>query len=167
MSRAVIVVRTDADRLKIISWAKQLQRGDRVEFKRAKRTLPQNARMWAMLTEVSEQAEHMGRKYTPEQWKCLFMHALGQEMEFLPALDGRTFIPIGHRSSDLSIEEMGNLIELLFVYGAEHGIVYKDYGQFGDWPDADGIFKEGESRSLSEGVGKMRDLRRKAGIEEA
>ena len=49
-----------------------------------------------MLT-AAEQATHMGRRYTPDQWKVLFMHACGCEVQFIPALDGSTFIPWGNR----------------------------------------------------------------------
>ena len=45
---------------------------------------------------------------------------------FLPALDLKTFVPIGHRSSDLSKSEMTELIELIFQWGAEHGVTFHD-----------------------------------------
>jgi hypothetical protein len=98
----------------------------RVDFKAPKRTLPQNSRLWAMLTDIAQQATHMGRKYTPDQWKVLFMHACGREVQFLPSLDGSTFIPWGQSSSDLSKEEMAQLIEFMFAWGAEHGIVFQE-----------------------------------------
>ena len=82
--------------------------------------------MWAMLTDVSKQATHMCRRYTPDEWKVLFLHALGKEMTFLPALDGTTFVPYGQHSSDLGKSEMTALIELIFAWGAEHGITFHD-----------------------------------------
>ncbi len=126
MSRAVIVLNTQADRARAAKWAMTAPLGTRVEWKEVKRSLPQNDRMWAMLTDVAKQAEHAGRKYSPDEWKVLFMHALGQEMTFLPALDMKTFVPIGHRSSDLSKSEMTALIELIFSWGAEHGVTFHD-----------------------------------------
>lgn len=98
----------------------------RVEFKGAKRTLPQNDRMWAMLTDVAAQKTHAGRRYTPDQWKVLFMHACGREVQFIPALDGSTFIPWGQSSSDLSKQEMTDLIECIAAWGAENGVVFHD-----------------------------------------
>lgn len=79
-----------------------------------------------MLTDVSTQIEHAGRRYSPDEWKVLFMHALGQEVKFLPGLDGKTFVPMGYRSSDLSVAEMTDLIEFMFAWGAEHGVVFMD-----------------------------------------
>jgi hypothetical protein len=126
MGRALVVIRGDADRRRVAEWAARAYGGTRVEFKASKRTLPQNDRMWAMLTDIAIQKEHNGRRYSPEDWKCLFMHALGQEMRFLPSLDGKTFVPLGHRSSDLGKEEMSELIELMLAWGTENGVTFHD-----------------------------------------
>ena len=126
MSRALVIINTAADRQRVASWARQAPYGTRVEFKATKRSLEQNARMWAMLTDVATQKEHAGRRYTPDQWKVIFMHACGREVQFLPALDGSTFIPWGQSSSDLSKGEMTDLIEFIFKWGAENGVVFHD-----------------------------------------
>lgn len=126
MSRALVVLNTAADRQKVASWAQKAPWGTRIEFKATKRTLDQNSRMWAMLTDVATQTEHAGRRYTPDQWKILFMHACGREVQFLPSLDGSTFIPWGQSSSDLSKEEMTALIEFIFAWGAEHGVTFHE-----------------------------------------
>lgn len=96
----------------------------RVEFKSTKRSLPQNSLFWAMLTDVAAHKEHNGRKYTPDQWKLLFLCAIGREMQFIPSLDNKTFIPWGNSSSDLSKEEMTALIEFIAAWGAENGVVF-------------------------------------------
>ncbi len=132
MSRALIVLNSPADRQRAAHWVATAPIGTRVEFKATKRTLDQNSRMWAMLTDVATQATHMGKKYTPDQWKVLFMAACGNEVQFLPSLDGSTFIPWGQRSSDLSKQEMTDLIEFIFAWGAEHGVTFHE-------PDAPAI----------------------------
>jgi hypothetical protein len=126
LSRALIVITTQADRRKAAAWVHKTPPGTRIEFKASKRTLPQNDRMWAMLTDVATQADHNGRRYTPDQWKCLFMHACGRDIQFLPSLDGSTFIPWGNRSSDLSKEEMSELIEFIFAWGSEHNVTFHE-----------------------------------------
>jgi hypothetical protein len=128
MGRALVVIKHEADRNLICRWAQspELPVGTRVEFKKPKRSLPQNDRMWAMLTDIAQQKEHCGRKYTPDQWKVLFMHACGREVQFLPALDNKTFVPWGQSSSDLSIAEMTDLIEFMLVWGFENGVVFRD-----------------------------------------
>lgn len=129
MSRALVVLSTEADRNKIATWARKAPWGTRIEFKAPKRTLDQNSRMWAMLTDVAQQAKHLGNHYTPDEWKILFMHACGREVRFLPGLDGKTFVPWGQSSSDLSKEEMSELIEFIFMWGAEHGITFHEPSQ--------------------------------------
>ena len=126
MSRALIQVSSDIDRNRAARWAMQAPPGTRIEFKEPKRSLPQNDRMWAMLTDVATQKEHAGRKYTPDQWKVLFMHACGREVQFVPALDNSTFIPWGQSSSDLTKAEMTDLIEFIFAWGAENGVTFQD-----------------------------------------
>jgi hypothetical protein len=124
MSRAVITLSSRADRERAASWAMRMKAGTRLEFKEAKRSTEQNSRMWAMLTDVATQKEHAGRKYTPDQWKILFMHACGREVQFIPSLDNATFIPWGQSSSDLSKAEMTELIEFIHAWGAEHGVAF-------------------------------------------
>lgn len=126
MGRALIILNTEADRAKVSDWTRKAPWGTRIEFKASKRTLDQNSRMWAMLTDVAQQAKHIERRYTPDQWKILFMHACGREVQFLPSLDGTTFIPWGQSSSDLSKQEMSDLMEFMTAWGVEHGVVFHD-----------------------------------------
>lgn len=126
MSRHLIIMRNVAERQRALHYVGKAPYGTRIEFKAAKRTLPQNDRMWAMLTDIAAQKEHCGRKYTPDTWKCLFMQACGREMQFIPSLDGTSFMPLGHRSSDLSKDEMSSLIDFMFAWGAENNIVFHD-----------------------------------------
>lgn len=126
MARALLTMRELADREKAARWVMAAPVGTRIEFKRPKRTLPQNDRMWAMLTDIAEQKEHAGRRYSPDQWKVLFMHACGREVQFIPALDNGTFIPWGQSSSDLSKQEMTDLIEFMLAWGAENGVHFHD-----------------------------------------
>jgi len=91
-----------------------------------RRTREQNNMMWALLTEISNQIEHCGRRYTPDQWKVLLMHANGQEVKFLPALDGKTFVPYGGRSSHMTVNQMSELIEFIRWWGNHNGVQFAD-----------------------------------------
>lgn len=126
MSRHLIAINSTADRERVARYAAVAPFGTRVEFKASKRTLPQNDRMWAMLTDIAKQKDHCGRKYTPDLWKCIFMHALGQEVQFIPSLDEKSFIPLGYHSSDLSKAEMSGLIEFMMAWGTQNGVQFHD-----------------------------------------
>lgn len=126
MSRRLLILANANVRARAIDWVRGAPDNSRVEFKEPKRTLDQSAKMWVMLTDVSEQVTHCGRQYDPESWKVLFLHALGREVSFLPSLDEKTFIPIGQSSSDLSVAEMRDLIELIYSFGAERSVVFQE-----------------------------------------
>jgi hypothetical protein len=123
MGRALLVLETPADRGKAVHWITKAPVGTRVEFKASKRSLPQNDLMWALLTDFSQQFAHNGKKYDPSEWKCIFLHAFGREISFLPSLDGRTFLPIEMSSSDLSKQEMTDFIEFILKEAAERGVI--------------------------------------------
>lgn len=139
MSRALIVINSAADRDRCIAWANKAPWGTRVEWKAAKRTLDQNSLFWAILTDVASQIEHAGNKYSTEEWKLLFMHAWGREVRFLPGLDQKSVVPVGQSSSDLSKDEMTELIEFIFAWGAEHGVVFHNESASGGGPGEDAV----------------------------
>jgi len=95
--------------------------GSIVEVKPPRRTIPQNDRLWAMLTQISA-AKPEGRTLTPDVWKAIFMHSLDHEQRFEMALDGRGFVPLGFRSSKLSKAQMSDLMTFIEEYAARHRI---------------------------------------------
>lgn len=124
MSRALLTLRTVADRDRACRWVRQAPIGSRVEFKSPRRTLPQNDRMWAMLTDIARQVEWYGQKLTPDDWKDVFTASL-RRAHVVPGLDGG-FVPLGMHTSDMSKEEMSALIELIYAFGAERGVIFGD-----------------------------------------
>ena len=123
--RAQIVLNSRADREKAIRWVQQLPPGTRLDFKGPQRSLEQNDRMWAMLTDIATQKTLNGRKWSTDQWKVIFLTALGRETQFIPDLDGK-FIPYGQSSSSLSKSEMSDLIDFMSAWGAENDVVWSD-----------------------------------------
>lgn len=96
-----------------------------VTIKEATRNLDQNARMWAMLSDVSR-AKPEGRHWTPETWKAAFMHSLGHQVQFCEGLDGSGPFPLGFRSSRLTVRQMADLITVISEYGDRHGVRWTD-----------------------------------------
>ena len=96
-----------------------------VKISEAKRSDDQNAKMWAMLSDISR-AKPEDRKHTPEVWKCLFMNALGHETAFEMGLDSRPF-PIGFQSSRLNKAQMSDLIEFIYSWGAQHDVKWSEH----------------------------------------
>lgn len=85
----------------------------------------QNRKLWPMLSDIQRQVPEMAA-YSADDIKLRFLNALGVEMRFLPALEGAGSFPIGMRSSTLTVEQFSGLIELLYAYGAKHGVRWSD-----------------------------------------
>ena len=91
-----------------------------VQISAPKRTPDQNAKMWAMLSDVARAAPE-GRRWTTDVWKAAFMHALGHEILWQPGLDGQTPFPAGFRTSRMNKAQMADLITMIAEYGDRHG----------------------------------------------
>ena len=126
MSRALIVLTSKKAREQAADWCMRAPFGSRVEFKRTKRSLPQNDRLWAFLTDIAAQRDWHGVKLHADDWKLLFMDALKRELRIVPNLDGNGFVNLGRSSSDLSKEEFSDLLELVTAWGVEHGVRFND-----------------------------------------
>lgn len=126
MSRALVTIKGRADRNLIVSWAERVPEGTRVEFKAAKRSLDQNSKLWASLSDVAMQVRWHGNRLNTNEWKYLFLDALNREQRMVPSIDGTGLVNIGRSSSDLSKEEFADLLELVLQFGAEHGVIFHD-----------------------------------------
>jgi len=119
-----VILGNDYSRKRAIEAVVAAPAGYVCEVREPKRSSEQNDLMWSLLTAIS-QAEPLGRKHTPDDWKALAMNACGWDCQFVEGLDGRPF-PIGFRSSKLTKSQMSNLIEWLLAFGAEHGVRWSD-----------------------------------------
>lgn len=107
------------------AWIKAMLMGGHkltLTVRRQTRSLAQNARLWAMLTEVSRQVIWHGKKLSPEAWKHVFSASL-KKQDVVPGLHGE-FVVIGQSTSQMSVRELGDLMELIAAFGAERGVVF-------------------------------------------
>jgi hypothetical protein len=125
MGRALLVLNSAAERARATQWIAKAPPGTRVEFKASKRSLDQNAKMWASLTDIATQVVWYGAKLSAEDWKDVMTASL-RKARVVPGLDPGTYVPIGMRTSDMSKDEMSALIELVLHFGAEHGVAFHD-----------------------------------------
>ena len=124
MSRALITLRSPADRDKACRWAQGVPVGTRIVFHEPKRTLPQNDALYAALRDIARQKDYHGLKLTPEDFKLLFMDALDRETRMVPNLDGNGFVALGRSSSALSKEEMTGLLSIIYEWGNRNGVTF-------------------------------------------
>lgn len=121
------IVRLIGDRQR--QFAKRLideaEPGDFVSLSAPTRTLDQNAKLWPMLDDIREQVEWLG-SFSTEDIKLMFLNKLGVELRFLPTLERQGMFPVGMKSSTLTKEQFSGLIELLYQFGAEHGVRWSE-----------------------------------------
>lgn len=103
----------------------------RVEFKGPKRSNDANAAMWAKLSEIAEQLTWHGKRLDTESWKLVFLDALRREhrdeMQLVPNIDGTGWVNVSPvHSSDLSDEEMRDLLAIISAFGDQHGVVWSE-----------------------------------------
>lgn len=126
MARALLILNTQEARQQAMAWLMNAPRGTQIEFKMSNRSIPQNARLHAMLTEVAAQVKWHGLSLKVDDWKLIFLDSLKRELRLVPNLDGTGFVDLGRQTSKLTKEECSMLIELVFKFGAEHGVLFQD-----------------------------------------
>jgi hypothetical protein len=124
-SRATVQIKSQADRNLIARWAAGVPEGTSVEFRAPRRSTDQNALMWSLLTQLSRQVEWCGKKRSPEDWKDLTTAAL-RNAEFVPGLTPGTVVPLGMRTSQMTGQEISDLIESILAFGAERGVKFRE-----------------------------------------
>ena len=88
------------------------------------RTIPQNRHLWACLTDVSRQVDWYGRKLSQWAWKDIFT-AARKRQDVVPGIDGG-FVVLGEHTSRMSKKEMSELLELIYAFGAERGVQFRE-----------------------------------------
>lgn len=122
--KKTFILAHDVARRGACAFAMQAPEGWHVTFRPPTRSLDQNARMWAMLGEISKQVDWYGRKLTPEAWKCVFSASL-KKQDVVPGLHG-DFVVIGQSTSQMGIREMSDLMELMAAFGAERSVKFSE-----------------------------------------
>ena len=126
-------IRDEQDIRFALAWAEALIRQGlragpvRLSLGRPRRTVDQNRLLWAVLTDVSRQVEWHGQRLTKENWKDVFTAALKRQ-QVVPGLDGG-FVVLGTSTSRMSKQEFSELIELIYAFGAEHGVEWSEPAQ--------------------------------------
>jgi hypothetical protein len=102
--------------------------GSIVRIETPRRSIPQNDRLHAMITDVSRQVPWHGAKRNVEAWKDIFTAALrsaNHGLDVVPGLNGG-FVLLGMHTSKMSKTEMGDLMTFIEAWGAENGVIFRD-----------------------------------------
>ena len=95
-----------------------------ISLYKKRRSNDQNAKMWAMLTDVSDQVDWAGERLTKENWKDMFTASL-KKQRAVPGIDGG-FVVLGARTSEMSTSDISDLIEIMNAFASENEVVWTD-----------------------------------------
>jgi hypothetical protein len=96
---------------------------------KSRRGLLSNSKMWSMLADVSKQVDWpvngQMQKLDAEDWKALITAAAKQETRVAAGLNGGA-VMLGVSTRAMTIQQMSDVIEQLYAFGAEKGVVWSD-----------------------------------------
>lgn len=119
-----LVLWSDEIRKRAVDWIMAAPKESRLVLKPPKRTLPQNDKLHAMITDVAKQRTHAGMKLSMIDWKRLFTAGWRNDLRLIPNLAGDGLIQVGERTSELTVAECADLIEFIQAWGANNGVVF-------------------------------------------
>lgn len=125
MSKIILKITGDVAHRAICSHVMKAPLGYIVTIAEPTRNLEQNALMWALLAELSKQTDWHGIKLSPDEFKDLLSAGLVKS-KVVPNIEGNGFVVLGQRTSNMSKREMAELIELIYAFGAQRGVVFGD-----------------------------------------
>lgn len=96
-----------------------------VTISEPKRSQAQNRLLWQALTDVSEQVEWYGQYLPNSDWKDIFTASL-RKSKVVPGIDSGTFVVTGLHTSKMNKGELSALMDLIFAFGTERGVVFTD-----------------------------------------
>lgn len=128
---ATIILGGPVSRQRAVEWVRKAPDGSMVAFHGPRRTLPQNDLLHVLATAVATQVDWpigSGKKRDIEAWKDIFTAALlsaKHELDVVPGIEGG-FVLLGMHTSQMKKAEMGELIELIYAFGANHGLTFSE-----------------------------------------
>ena len=97
-----------------------------VEIKQRTRSLDQNSMLWRLLTITSQNVPWQvnGSKVmlSPDDWKDIVTASLHQEHRIARGIRGG-FVMLGKSTSRMTVDQMTQMIEFLYAFLAENGVV--------------------------------------------
>jgi len=93
-------------------------------IKKNRRSIGQNAMMWAILGDISDQVEWHGQKLSKKDWKWVFTAAI-RKQRMVPGIEGG-MVYLGEPTSGMSKQELSDMIDMMLSFGNDHDVVWSD-----------------------------------------
>jgi len=102
-----------------------------LEIKPASKSRDQEEKYHAIIGDIAKQAQHLGAKWSAEDWKRLlvqeFCRQAGLESgQIIPNLAGDGIVQLGRQTRKFTKEQASEFVEFLLAWSAENGITLND-----------------------------------------
>jgi len=102
-----------------------------LEINPASKSRPQEEKYHAIIGEIAKQAQHMGAKWSAEDWKRLlvqeFCRQTGLESgQIIPNLAGDGIVQLGRQTRKFTKEQASEFVEFLLAWSAENGVTINE-----------------------------------------
>lgn len=97
------------------------------------RSLEQNSKLHALLSDISKQCEFNGKKRDVDTWKMIFVSAhkiaTGGQAEMVIGIEGEV-INLRESTAQMSVKRLASLIEYVQAWGVENEVKFNDKWEF-------------------------------------
>jgi len=98
-----------------------------MEIKLSSKTREQEEKYHAMINDIAKQAQHLGAKWSSEDWKRLLVDQFLREEaniqgKIIPNLDGTGIVQLGFQTRKFTKEQASEFVEWLYSWSGNNGI---------------------------------------------
>jgi hypothetical protein len=102
-----------------------------IEITRENRSLPQNALIHSIISQISAQAQHLGSTWDAESWKRLLVDAYTREIgqnsgQVIPNLTGDGIVQLGLQTRKFTKQQASEFSEWLMAWAAQNGVTINE-----------------------------------------
>ena len=136
-SKRQFFLRSNQVRLNCIEFIRELPTDDKnplvVKIQPMTRSLEQNSKLHALLSDIAKQCEFNGKKRDIDTWKIIMVSAhkiaTGGQAEMVIGLEG-VVINLRESTAQMSVKRLASLIEYTTAWGVENGVKFNDKWEF-------------------------------------
>jgi hypothetical protein len=98
-----------------------------MEIKLTSKSREQEEKYHAMINDIAKQAQHLGAKWSSEDWKRLlvdqYLREVGEvQTKIIPNLDGTGIVQLGFQTRKFTKEQASEFVEWLYAWSGNNGI---------------------------------------------
>ena len=102
-----------------------------MEIKPANKSREQEEKYHAIIGDIAKQAQHMGAKWSAEDWKRLLVDLFCKEFgigngKVIPNLSGDGIVQLGFQTRKFTKEQASEFVEFLQAWAADNGVILND-----------------------------------------